>query len=262
MKTNAMRAASAASLILLIAGAVWLTAAQRNVIANNSPSWERVDSAAANATTGDTTAIGVLADEVLAHHNIDQSMGPVRSTIKNRLVLAEIEYHKGNSEGLTEDGIVRTVNGLAKRFNAPSYAFTDVEEVRKIRLKMLTLYPNLMGRGPASTRDDSKPHFDKQMSPIEAFHTTATLIAQKVFNPEFQITPEEKQAALQKSRKTSLVAGHLTPVTDNISVSSTTHNTGRTEEMLNLIHQGSTSTSLAGMLDQANQSLDLLGIKR
>lgn len=257
MKMTAARAATIGALIFLSAGAVWLAVAQKSVGADGqkSPGWERINSAATKASTGDPIAVGALADEVLADDGIDASMEPLHSTIKTRLVSAEIEYQKGNSKGLTEQNVVSAVNGLATHFNAPSYAFTNVDEVRHLRLKMVTLFPKLMGRGPAATRDDSKPHFDKRMSPIEAFHTAATLICQKVFNPEFQATPDEKQTALQKA-STASATGTASLVGD-----SSHRNNERTREMLNLIHQ-ERATNPIDLLNQADQSLDSLGLRR
>jgi len=242
--------------VVLMAGAVWLAAAQKTITAdtnkpNQTPSWERINHAAMKASKGDATAVGALADEVLAHHGIDQAMGALQSRIRTRLVAAEVDYQNGNSAGLTEDNVVAAVNHLAQRFNAPAYAYTTVDEVKTTRLQMLTLYPNLMGRGPAVTRDDSKPHFDKSMSPIEAFHTAATLVVQKVFNPDFQVTLEERQAASSSTKAASLSPPAQKPAEGQ-----------RTGEMLMLLGHAEGTTRTGDLLNECDQALDLLGIRR
>lgn len=116
-------------------------------------------------------------------------------------------------------------------------------------MRMLTLYPSMIGRGPAATRDDSKPHFESEMSPVEAFHVTATMVHQKIFNPDFQLTQQEKQ---DKS---------LQDASSDFPHAKGNSHGERTGEMLDIVQRGASSMSITDMLDQCGKSLDLLGVK-
>lgn len=238
------------ALLLLAVG--WSSAGQGRVAASGkgdeSPSWERVNLAARKMKAGDAMAAGALADAVFAHHRLDSEVSMLIPTMKDRLVQSEVDFQNGKHKGITEENVASAVNDLADRFGAPDYAHTDVQEVKRLRVRMLTLFPGLIGRGSAATRDDSKPHFDAVMSPIEAFHITATLIHQKVFNPEFQLSQREKtDESLQQH--------------SGDSVRARGNSQGeRSREMLNLVHQRAASMSLTEVFNQCGHSLDLLGI--
>jgi hypothetical protein len=234
--------------------AAWLVSSQQAVSANGSdvhqpPTWERVNRAAHNLKSGDPIAAGALVDAVFADHGIDPAVSVFAPTTKDRLVRAEVDFQNGKTKGITEDKVAATVNQLADRFGAPAYAHTDVNEVKQLRVRMLTLYPSLIGRGSAATRDDSKPHFEATMSPIEAFHVTATMIHQKVFNPDFQLSKQERQdKSLQDNSG------------DSPRAKRNSHGE-RTREMLGVVQQGAATMSVTDMFDQCSHSLDLLGVE-
>lgn len=252
---NVSRASLPLCAALLLAATAWLYSAQSTAAASTNKgtqekSWERVNRAARDMKGGDPVAAGALVDAVFADHGIDPAVSVVAPSIKDRLVRSEVDFQNGKSKGITEDNVATTVNELADRMGAPGYAHTDGDEVKEVRLRMLTLFPSMIGRGPAAARNDSNPHFDKVMSPIEAFHVGATLITQKVFNPEFQLSSQELQAAAKKSKR-----GRFADAAGNSDGK-------RTHEMLNVIHRGTESMSVTAMLNQCDQSLDLLGIGR
>ncbi|HEU5414052.1 MAG TPA: hypothetical protein VFW31_09860 [Candidatus Angelobacter sp.] len=210
---------------------------------SHRPSWERINRAATNAKGGDPAAISTLADEVFRSHGIDQMTTTVAPFVKGRLLRAEADFQNGKASGITEDQVAATVNQLADRVNAPDYAHTNASEVKKLRLRMITLFPALIGRGPAASRDDSRPHFDAKMSPIEAFEVTAMMIEQKMFNPEFQLSDKERQE---------------TP--GGQTLASNRHGE-RTQEMLNVAQRGINLMGFDQMQQQCKHSLDLLGIE-
>ncbi len=248
--------------VMLLAGAIWISAAQNRVAAANSgtssanserqlKSWERVDRAARRLKHTDEASVRVLVQEVFADNGISENIAATAGSIPDRLVAAEIAYQKSAADGVSEDKVVAAVNQLAQRFNAPPYAYTDIKELRRLRLKMIAVYPSLIGRGSAATRDDSRPHFERIMSPIEAFHVTATLVFQKVSNPEFQFSGKEIEDAVG--------AGSAATVADlNRSVAQG----DRTQEILGIIRHGAASMSLRDLLNLSEQSLDRLGISR
>jgi hypothetical protein len=237
--------------ILVLAGLVWLMPKQKAQAAsanrgNELPTWARIDRAARNLNGGDEQPIRALLNEILIGSGIDQRISAPTASVKDRLVAAEISYQQGKTTGISPSNVVTAVNQLAQKFHAPAYAYTNEKEVSKFRLRMLTLYPNLVGRGAAATRDDSAPHFERSMSPMEAFYTSTLLIYQKLFNADFQLTPQETQ---------SLTKTHLNSTQGTVNLQ-------RTREMLDVIRRGSASMSFRDILNQSEQSLDSLGIPR
>jgi hypothetical protein len=242
--------------VTAVLGTIWFAAAQttKNTASANvrqRTTWERVDDAARNLNGADQTRIRGLVNEVFADNGIDERIVATAGSVPDRLVAAEASFQSGKTAGISEDKVVATVNLLARHFNAPQYAYTNTKEFRRLRLKMVSTYPNLIGRGSAATRDDSKHHFDRTMSPVEAFHITSTLIFQKVFNPEFQFTQQEIDKATQQVN-----AADTATLTDRVGKGE------RTREMVDVIRKGASTMSLRDMLSQSEQALDELGIPR
>ncbi len=142
-----------------------------------------MDDAARNLRPGDETSVRTLVAAVFADNGINDRIAATSGSVPDRLVKAEMAFQTGKTPGITDDKIVTAVNQLAQRFQSPPYAYTNANEVRRLRIKMLAVYPHLIGRGATSKRDDSKPHFDKTMSPVEAFHITAILYIAENLQP-------------------------------------------------------------------------------
>jgi hypothetical protein len=245
----------------LLLGLIWVSSAQTVGSVNEKSkrpesNWSRVNRAARNVKAGDRRAIQGLVDEVFLANGLDSHISASATSIKDRLIAAELDFHNGTSDGIDAEKVAVSVNQLVQRLKLPAYANTNAGEVKKVRVRMLTLYPDLVGRGSAARRNDSKPHFEDKMSPVEAFHVAVTLIQQKVFNPEFQLTTQElkeksAQAGTAGQAKTKSVASLQNP-----SIGERTH------EMVAAIRQGAAAMSFRDMLEQSEQSLDLLGIRR
>lgn len=245
--------------VSLLLGCIWLAAAQ-NISSVNEKSkgpesaWSRLNRAARNIKSGDRAAVQTLVDEVFLVHGLDHSISAGAASIKDRLVAAEVDFQNGTGDGVDAEKVAVSVNQLAERLKLPAYASTDAAEVKKLRVRMLTLYPDLVGRGSVARRDDFQPHFEDKMSPVEAFHVAATLMEQKVFNPEFQLTSQERKENLRQDG-TARRAGSKGSAPSRASGE-------RTHEMVAAIRQGAAAMSFRDMLEQSEQSLDLLGIRR
>jgi len=240
---------------LIAAGIPCLTAIRASSIsvsADEGPSWDRINRAASAVKSGDERTTRQLADEVFKHHGINQfTVLPPVASMKDRLVNAELHYQNGEGGAINEGQIAGAVNQLADTLGAPSYAHTTEQEVKKVRLRMLTLYPSFVGRGPSSRRDDSHPHFDENMGPLEAFHVTATMLHQKVFNPEFQISEQEaKDSSLQTSS------------TDGAILAKGNSHGERTNEMLTVVQQHVAVIKPSDLAEQCGHTLDLLGVAK
>lgn len=254
-KVNAGKVSISVCAVILGACAVWASAIQNGAATRatnlqQEPNWHRVDRAARNVKGGDEAAVRILVNEVFADNGIDEKIVATAGSVPDRLVAAEVAFQKGKAPGISEEAVVHAVNQLAVRFNAPDYAFTDVKELRRLRFKMLTVYPGLIGRGSAATRDESKHHFERTMSPVEAFHVAATLVFQKIANPEFQFSRKEIEAAPQQDKAA------LAKLTQSVA------NGERTRELLGVIRQSAASMSLRDILSQSEQTLDRMGIPR
>jgi len=235
---------------VIYASAIQSSASTSTTNVQPDPNWMRVDRAARNAANGDEAAVRTLVNEVFADNGIDEKIVATAGAVPDRLVAAEIAFQKGKTAGIGEGSVVNAINQLALRFNAPEYAFTDVKELRRLRLKMLTVYPGLIGRGSAATRDDTKHHFDAGMSPVEAFHVTATLVFQKLTNPEFQFSRKEIDSAPQQDESS------LSKLSQAVA------NGERSRELRGIIRQNAAAMSLRDILSQSEQTLDRLGIPR
>jgi hypothetical protein len=245
----------------LLVGVIWVATTQSasgadQKLKRGEGSWDHVNRAARNVKTNDRKAVQELVDQIFLDNGLDNHISASAASIKDRLIAAELDFHKGTHAGVGVEKVAASVNQLAERLNLPAFASTNVSEVKKVRLRMLTLYPALIGRGSAASRDDSKPHFDEKMSPIEAFHVAVTVIQQKVFNPEFQRTAQEQQAIDSQTKiRGQARIDKTAPFPDD------SHGE-RTRQMMVAIRESANIMSFRDMLDQSEQSLDLLGIRR
>lgn len=143
------------------------------------------------ASSGDAVAIQALTDEILVAHGLQQALAS-SPDVRDRLIRAELNYRSGRTTGIRELQIVRLINAWAKKLEAPTYGFTSLYEVRRVRMAILASTPALVfvAQEPVLAAASIK----SEMSPLEAFHVAATLAYQKVYNPEYQVTNEERYA--------------------------------------------------------------------
>ena len=150
------------------------------------------------AKKGGETEIRALADEIFTMHQLDEAPAGLGDSMKESLVRAEINYHTGKGQdGISDASIVRAVNYLALKVGAPPFARTNVFELRRLKTAMLPYTPDLQSRSHAT---DAGMGIDKKtinnpktptMSPLEATVFMLSLIQQKRFNVEYQLTQEE-----------------------------------------------------------------------
>ena len=85
-----------------------------------------------------------------------------------------------------------------------------------------------------------------EMSPVEAIHITATMIFQKMYNPEWQLTAAERKAHSQARHSST----YKPDFTDQ----------RRSKEVLNAINASVSAMSLRDALAITNDSLSIMGI--
>jgi hypothetical protein len=197
------------------------------------------------------------------------SYSPVNSMIraeadrvKDRLKRSEIAYQQGKKEGVREENVVRAMNNLAGKFGAPGYAKTEKYEVRKLRVSMLSfefdLVSKQVSKKSSKERGDGKKIVESigpTMSPLEAVYVTSSLIVQKLTNPEYQLTHEERRAQWAEEHD-----GRRAFETD--AGPRILPQTGRQVEMSHIVSRGVRARGPSEQRDLIHESLDILGIDR
>ena len=200
-----------------------------------------IDRKALLAQSGQPQAIRELADAVVEFNGTSDAPEVVLNEFEERLTRSELKYRTGNTNGVPEENIVRAVNNLAQKLNAPDYARTYGGEVRLLR---------------GDSRSEM-PHFispeDQTMSPLEAAYVLHLLIYQKVFNETFLLTPAE-HAALEREKPAT-----QTRIEPDQPPTVTIH--PRVKEMLALAHKTG-AMKITDLVQMGQQFLDDLGIER
>ncbi len=94
---------------------------------------ETINQKAIDARTGNQADAEELVGEIIRVAGFENVLiGFTSSSIKQPVGRAESRYRLGQSSGISERKIVRTINGLVKQFDLPAYAKTDLYEVRKL----------------------------------------------------------------------------------------------------------------------------------
>jgi hypothetical protein len=84
--------------------------------------------------------------------------------------------------------LVEAINFLASKLNLPDYSQTSKKQLRELRMRLMLFSPRFMGRGAIAVNVSAVSEY---MSPMQAFHLTQTLVDQKFWQPEYQVTPAE-----------------------------------------------------------------------
>ncbi len=219
---------------------------------------ERVHARARAVKGPDKTAIQDLTGEVMSQYGWDDAPAAVRDSVKDRLVRAEQKFHNGNHKGVSETDVARAVNGLVVKFNGPEYAKTSPSEVRELRGRLLPHLPDFIGRGrvePGKAHDKAPRSTIEQMSPVESAYVTMAVLHQKLYNPEFQLTQEERRAIWVERHSKSPGSGGKADSQPSPSA------TGRQQDMEGVLRRAA-STPLQDLVNLPDKVLDTLGIDR
>ncbi len=208
----------------------------------------------AKAVSSDEGSVRELADAVFDTLSISNISPVWVSPFKERCINAEISYRSGRREGIPERNIVRLINELVQKINAPEYSQTSEEEVRRLRMNIAYLMPHFIIQQRTDKEAAAKESgftISPIMSPLEAIYITNTLIYQKRYNKEFQLSISE-QARLGKTSNRQRQSSKEPQLT--------TTSSPRVEEMRRVFNQ----VAMLGVQDQIsliNDSLNILGIE-
>ncbi len=135
-----------------------------------------------------------LVDEIIRVANVEPELDSFATdAVKVRVAKAENIFRRENVGGVSEQKVVLTINRLVHKLRLPAYARTSVNEVTRLRFMLLPNFPEIVSR--KSERSSPIPvgaRFNTEMSPAEGFFVLVMMFQQKLYNPEFQLTHEER----------------------------------------------------------------------
>lgn len=197
MKRKILILLSLSLIISLGIGFLWLK--KENSVKAENPSQlphplETINQKAKNARSGNLLEAKELVGEIIRVAGFEREIqGFSSGFIKDRVGRAESRYRQGQVASIPETKIVRTVNGLVKKFNLPEYTKTNLYEVRKLRLTLLPNFPQLITRKSQNIQPTvAGAEIDPQMSPAEATFVLAFMLRQKLSNQDYQLTYAEQ----------------------------------------------------------------------
>lgn len=208
------------------------------------------------AKGGNYAAVRELVDEIFSTVPVEEPFTAALGEVKERLVRAEINYLKGEQEGIPEPNIICSLNPIAEKFKAPEYARTTQYEVRKLRMATLSLLPDLIanGRSDETNRPEQiGPSINPRMSPAEATFITLLLLQQKLTNSAYQVTHAERL---------SQWAEKYAKPKDGAKQTSKIDPSARADEMQRVLNTGLAEMSPADLLSMAKSALDTLGVQK
>jgi hypothetical protein len=247
--------------ICLCVGVAWLMIRnQPNVVAQSTETtttnfFVTINEKAKLARSGDAVATEELVTEIFrATGAAPYLAGLTGSTIKDRIKRAEIRYRQGQHAGISEANVVSAVNGLAQKLGTPEYSKTVQSEVRRLRVKSLPIFPELIGKNRTANLNpiigDKLP---VEMSPAEAAFVFGSLLYQKMTNPDYQLTAAERTAFWEKEHDEKAM---------NASLAERSINNPREEQMRNAIGAGLRALSPSELVNLPKTTLDVLGLEQ
>jgi hypothetical protein len=184
--------------ITLICAGAWLFVTRTQAQDRNDNPWQAggphkvIEATARAVNVDDEASVRALTEGVFSFPHAFQGLpANIEDTIKQRLTQAEIQYLKTGHPGVKEADVANLVNLLADRLHLPDYAKTNVNQVRVLRMSMALSSPVFMGRGMSSPGAQIGESVAPEMSPLQATHVLATMLDQKIINPDYQMTPSE-----------------------------------------------------------------------
>lgn len=112
--------------------------------------------------------------------------------ITARIATAHAAWRRGALSGISESAVVHSVNHLMEKMGSPQWAYTSQTEVRKLRVRMVMAFPQLMAYNGPPDEDGHYRVISDTMSPIQAAYTALTLVYQKIYNSDYQFTLAEQ----------------------------------------------------------------------
>jgi hypothetical protein len=258
-ETKKMKKIITLSGICLCVGVAWLVIRnQQNVVAQSETTttnfFVTINEKAKLARSGDAVATDELVTEIFrATGAAPYLAGLTGSTIKDRIKRAEIRYRQGQHAGISEANVVSAVNALAQKLGTPEYSKTVQSEVRRLRVKSLPVFPELIGKNrTANLNPMTGDKLPVEMSPAEAAFVFGSLLYQKMTNPDYQLTVAERTAFWEKEHDEKAM---------NASLAERSVNNPREKEISDAIGAGLRALSASELVNLPKTTLDVLGLE-
>ncbi len=248
----------------LIGGATWiaslntvhgLSRGEAAATARTSKPLASLNDKARAAKSGEEAAVRGLADEIFSQFDTEHAPAGLDDAIKDRLVRAEVNYRSSHGQGISDAQVVRMVNRLTHEIGAPSFARTDVFELRRLKTGLLPYTSDLQSRAAGNAVGPKDPQASS-MSPLEATYFAVLLVQQKRSNPEYQLTHDEWVNLHGGKRKDKANAKF------NDKIKERRNDATRTDEMQKAFEDGLAKKSIGELLELPATLLDTLGVAR
>lgn len=216
------------------------------------------------AKAGGATEVRALADEIFTTYHFDEAPAGLGDVIKERLVRAEVSYRSGKGQqGISDASIVRAINYLAYKVDAPAFARTNVFELRRMKVAMLPFTADLQAgsrgadrlisrNGKSTSADPTTP----TMSPLAATLFLVSLVQQKQFNPEYQLTNQEfveLHGGKREAKSEKLFRGEIQSRTGDLS---------RSSQLEQSVGKNATVLGMAKLINLPDELMYVLGIDK
>jgi len=136
-----------------------------------------IEAKAKGAKSHDPQAVRAYVDAILDQAHL--SVAP--ESVRGRLAKAELKFHRKEHKTISEAEFVEACNRTAADFKLPDYARTSGAQVHVFRMMLGKMAPSTIGASGQST----------DMTPAEAVFVALQLAGQKVFNPDYQVPPDQ-----------------------------------------------------------------------
>lgn len=131
-------------------GLLWLAKKDSVEAQSNTPPGnplETINQKAKEVRNGDLSVAEEYVGEIIKVTGFQKELNGFTSiAIKDRVGRAESRYQQGQISGISETKIVRTVNGLVRKFEIPAFAKTNIYEVRMLRLSLIPNFPQVINQ--------------------------------------------------------------------------------------------------------------------
>jgi hypothetical protein len=233
--------------------------------------WQLLEAKARAAEAGDQSSVRALADQILNQWPWSAELpSEVTEAVEERFVQAEIHYRQGRAQGIEAETIAGVNNDVVQRLGLPEYMKLCPQQVWHMRLATLGLTPSFMGKGMTRKNMQVGEKMNPAMSPLQAAHVIMFGIQQKLFNPDFQVTPAEwnhlqykrQLQRWQAYRQSAASGSQLAAGQPNSPPQLEARENPKMKEILDRLQNRTANMGLDDALQLLHGALDTLGIER
>jgi hypothetical protein len=219
---------------------------------------ESLDITARAAHVEQPTSVDNLTQAVLKYPHSFPIPSPIGDLLASRLSQAETAYRNGLGPGVSEKALLALMNQLADKLHLPGYARVTPTQLRVLRMQLVIRSPVFMGAGLARPNMTVGSAISDTMSPLQAMHILATMLDQKISNPDYQDpsidlvhTFQQRQMENEKARASGA----------KITYKGVCRENPRNTEMRKSIASGIQSLSLQDAYDLVDQAFTTVNLE-